>query len=71
MGEKGVGDGTISWGLADDGDMSMTRWTGTIIGPHKVYTPQNVYALQLREIVTFFFRLNASDEEPYILGSQV
>ena len=55
MGEKGVGDGTISWGLADDGDMSMTRWTGTIIGPHKVYTPQNVYALQLWEDCHIFF----------------
>ena len=56
MGEKGVGDGTISWGLADDGDMSMTRWTGTIIGPHKVYTctPQNMYAPNFGKFVTYF-----------------
>ena len=35
-GEKGIGDGTISYGLADGDDTLMTSWNGTIIGPSHV-----------------------------------
>lgn len=33
----GIGDGTISYGLADGDDMLMTNWNGTIIGPPHVF----------------------------------
>jgi ubiquitin-conjugating enzyme E2 variant len=32
-GEKGIGDGTVSYGMDNADDMLMRHWTGTIIGP--------------------------------------
>lgn len=35
-GEKGIGDGTVSYGMDDGDDIYMRSWTGTIVGPHNV-----------------------------------
>ena len=32
-GEKGLGDGLISYGLADANDQEMSNWSCSIIGP--------------------------------------
>ncbi|KAJ3281962.1 E2 ubiquitin-conjugating protein mms2 [Rhizoclosmatium sp. JEL0117] len=42
-GEKGIGDGTISYGLSDGDDLLMTNWHGTIIGPGNVRAFNNSY----------------------------
>lgn len=46
-GEKGFGDGTVSYGMEDGDDIQMKNWTGTIIGPPGTVHDGRIYTLRI------------------------
>ncbi|KIY48858.1 UBC-like protein [Fistulina hepatica ATCC 64428] len=46
-GEKGIGDGSCSYGLEDGDDIYMSDWNGTIIGPGHTVHENRIYSLKI------------------------
>ncbi|MBK8453725.1 MAG: ubiquitin-conjugating enzyme E2 [Thiofilum sp.] len=46
-GQKGLGDPSISFGLANQNDMSLSDWDATILGPYKTNFENRIYNLTL------------------------
>lgn len=46
-GEKGLGNGNVSYGLVDQGDTKLVSWHATIIGPVGTKYQGNIYPLEI------------------------
>eukprot|EP01025_Chloroclados_australasicus_P005000 TRINITY_DN11405_c0_g3_i1.p2 TRINITY_DN11405_c0_g3~~TRINITY_DN11405_c0_g3_i1.p2 ORF type:complete len:163 (+),score=11.11 TRINITY_DN11405_c0_g3_i1:65-490(+) len=46
-GEKGIGDGSVSYGMEDTEDILMRHWNGTIIGPPNTVFDGRIYSLRI------------------------
>jgi len=46
-GEKGIGDDTVSYGLANPDDSMLSSWTGTIIGPPNSTHDGRIYTVHI------------------------
>lgn len=46
-GEKGFGNGSCSYGLAENDDILMSTWNGTILGPANSEFENRIYSLRL------------------------
>lgn len=46
-GEKGLGAESISYGLANQDDITMTYWNGTILGPPHSSHENRIYSLNI------------------------
>lgn len=47
-GEKGFSDGTISYGLTDPEDITLTYWSGSILGPPMTPFENKIYSLNIQ-----------------------